>query len=167
MAWAPGRTRMGLHSWTETWPPGNVSESSFECHDFMRLCFEISAPLVAEAFRTDPEVAELLDPAVFVGADEEDCAAAVVERIQLAEVMSGVQITEEESAQEDSLEGAPIAVLVMDRTSTTFLPRSRSEDRSQIVALDGNCKWTRVRVTASAARSYREGLARFLPAKWE
>ncbi len=78
------------------------------------------APLVAEAFRTDPEVAELLDPAVFVGADEEDCAAAVVERIQLAEVMSGVEIIEEKSAGEDSLERGPIAVLVMDKTSATF-----------------------------------------------
>ncbi len=89
------------------------------------------APLVAEAFRTDPEVDDLLDPALLIRADEEACAAAVVERIQLVEVMSRVEVTEEKSAQEDAAEGAAIAVLVMDNTSATFyrVPDPRTDPR--------------------------------------
>jgi hypothetical protein len=75
---------------------------------------------VAEAFRTDPAVAELLDPAVFIGADEDDCAAAVVERLQLAEVMSGMEITQGSGMRDQTSNRAPIAVLVMDQTSATI-----------------------------------------------
>ena len=49
---------------------------------------------VAETFRTDPDVGELLDPAVFIGVAADECAAAVVERIQLSEVLSGVELLE-------------------------------------------------------------------------
>ncbi len=78
------------------------------------------APQLAEAFRTDPEVAALFDPAVFIGSDEDDCAAAVVERLQLAEVMSGVKTIEGHPIKGAASEDTPIAVLVMDKTSATF-----------------------------------------------
>jgi hypothetical protein len=77
------------------------------------------APLVAETFRTDPDIDELLEPAVFVGVDEDACAAAVVERIQLTEAMCGLKCTEAPSPGEQSGSGAPIAVLVMDEQSAT------------------------------------------------
>ena len=77
------------------------------------------APLVAETFRTDPDVDELLEPAVFVGVAEDACAAAVVERIQLTEAMCGVKCTEAPPVGGQSASGAPIAVLVMDEQSAT------------------------------------------------
>jgi hypothetical protein len=89
------------------------------------------APQIAEAFRSDPEVDELFDPAVFIGADNDDCAAAVVERLQLAEVMSGVDIIHGNEAIEPTLDGRSIAVLVMDKISATFYsvpdPRTNPE----------------------------------------
>jgi hypothetical protein len=78
------------------------------------------APQVAETFRTDPDVAKLLDPAVFVGVDEDECAAAVVERIQLTAVMSGVDLIEANPIGDKAPERLPIAVLVMDKTRATM-----------------------------------------------
>jgi hypothetical protein len=89
------------------------------------------APQIAETFRTDPDVAKLLDPAVFVGVDEDACAAAVVERLQLMEVMSGVDLIERIPMGNNRPEKVPIAVLVMDKTHATMYrvadPRTNPE----------------------------------------
>jgi hypothetical protein len=78
------------------------------------------APRVAETFRNDPDVGELLEPAVFIGVAEDECAAAVVERIQLTEAMSGLEFLETIPLGDRSPESVPIAVLVMDESSATI-----------------------------------------------
>jgi hypothetical protein len=78
-----------------------------------------AAPKVAEMFRTNPRVAALLDPAVYIAADGEGVIASVVERLQLAELMSGLDSADWMPIWDESLEGAPIAVLVRDQSSTT------------------------------------------------
>jgi hypothetical protein len=78
------------------------------------------APQVAETFRIDPDVAELIEPAVFIGVAEDDCAAAVVERIQLSDVLSGVEALETIPTGDRSPESVPITILVMDATSATM-----------------------------------------------
>src|SRR5438045_3547218 len=77
------------------------------------------APKVAEMFRTDPRVADLLDPAVLVDANEEGCVATVVERLQLTELMSGAELASGRPMQDPSPDNAPIAVLVMDENGAT------------------------------------------------
>jgi len=83
------------------------------------LMLQNIGPLVAEAFRSDPDVDQLLEPAVFVGVAEGGCAAAVVERIQLTGAMSGVDVHEEPPVEEPPPGGVQIEVLVMDEQSAT------------------------------------------------
>ncbi len=104
-------------------PRVSVRRNAFESYPMQRahsLVLLDIAPRVAETFRTDPEVADLLEPAVFVGVAEDECAAAVVERIQLTEVMSGVEFLETIPLGDRSSESVPIAILVMDKKSATF-----------------------------------------------
>jgi hypothetical protein len=77
------------------------------------------APKIAEKFKTDPSVAEFLDPAVLVNADEDGCVASIVERLQLTEMMSAAELTSGEPVGHESPDGAPIAVLVMDKSGAT------------------------------------------------
>jgi hypothetical protein len=78
-----------------------------------------AAPKVAEMFRTDPKVAALLDPAVYIAADEDGLIASVVERLQLAELISGLDSAAWMPTSGESPTDAPIAVFVRDESSTT------------------------------------------------
>jgi hypothetical protein len=78
-----------------------------------------AAPKVEEMFRRDPRVAALLDPAVYIAADGEGVIASVVERSQLTELITGLEPIDRKPIWDESLEGAPIAVLVRDESSTT------------------------------------------------
>jgi hypothetical protein len=83
------------------------------------LMLQNIGPLVAETIRSDPDVDELLEPAVFVGVAEGGCAAAVVERIQLTGAMSGVNVREEPPLGDPPPGRTQIEVLVMDEQSAT------------------------------------------------
>jgi UDP-N-acetyl-D-mannosaminuronic acid transferase (WecB/TagA/CpsF family) len=87
-----------------------------EVHAIMLLC---AAPKVAEMFRSDPKVADLLDPAVYIAADGEGVIASVVERLQLAKLISGLDSADWMPTSRESAEAAPIAVLVRDESSVT------------------------------------------------
>ena len=89
----------------------------------------LAAPKVAEMFRTDPKVAELLDPAVYIGADEEGVIASIVERLKLMEPTLGMESTVRKAILENSPKGALIAVLVIDESgaSAFHVPDPRSE----------------------------------------
>ena len=91
-------------------------------------------------FRTDPRIADLIDPAVYIRADDEgrNVSYMVVERLQLIEVMSNVESDEGLLfADEPREEGAPVAILVMDEESAGSLQRPRSENRPRTMAMDG------------------------------
>ena len=77
------------------------------------------APDVADMFRSDPKVADLLDPAVYISADEEGVLASVVERLQLTELISGQNQAGPNPIWDEAPEGAPIAVLVKDENGAT------------------------------------------------
>ena len=77
------------------------------------------APDVAEMFRSDPKVADLLDPAVYISADEDGVLASVVERLQLTELISGLNQAELNPIWDEAPEGTAIAVLVTDENGAT------------------------------------------------
>ncbi len=77
------------------------------------MLFDI-APKVAELFRTDPQVAELSNPAVLVEAEGVECVASVLEESELSGILSSATLEEGISA-EDAPEGdGLISVLVVD-----------------------------------------------------
>jgi hypothetical protein len=74
---------------------------------------------VAKWLRTDPMVAELLDPAVFIAADDEHCYATLIERLELIGMMSEIETAAGEPL-DDLPDGAGIAVLVADKSGATI-----------------------------------------------
>jgi hypothetical protein len=75
-----------------------------------------AAPKVAEMFRIDPKVAALLDPAVYIAANEDGLIASVVKRLQLAELISGPVSADWTQILGETPEDAPIVVLVSDES---------------------------------------------------
>jgi hypothetical protein len=69
---------------------------------------------VAEMFHNDPKVADLLDPAVYIAADGDGVIASIVERLQLTELVAGLEPTARKPIWDESPPGASIAVLVKD-----------------------------------------------------
>jgi hypothetical protein len=86
------------------------------------------APKIAELFRNDSRVAELLDPAVILDAYEQECEARLQERLQLTELMSGARLLHGVPVNAAPPEHAPILVLVIDKTgaSTYHVPDPRT-----------------------------------------
>jgi hypothetical protein len=72
------------------------------------------APKVADMFRTDPKIADLLDPAVYIAADDDGVIASVVERLELLKVVSELRSNALKPIWEKTSEEAPIAILVTD-----------------------------------------------------
>jgi hypothetical protein len=83
----------------------------FGVHAIMILAV---APKVAEMFRSDPKIANLLDPAIYIAADDDGVIASVVERLELLEVVSRLRSNDLKPIWEKSPEEAPIAILVTD-----------------------------------------------------
>ena len=74
----------------------------------------LSCAKVAVMFRTDPKVASLLDPAVYIAADGDGVIASVVERLQLTEPIFDLKPAQRSPIWDEEPEDAPIAVLVVD-----------------------------------------------------
>jgi hypothetical protein len=87
------------------------------------------APSVAEMFRTDPKIADLLDPAVYIAADGGGVIASVVERLELTNLISSLQPKNGMPIWDKFPVDAPIAVLVIDRSSAAVysVPDPRSD----------------------------------------
>jgi hypothetical protein len=77
------------------------------------------APKIAELFRNDPRVAELLDPAVILDAYEQECEARLQERLQLTVLMSGEQLLRGDPINTEPSPHAPITVLVIDKSGAS------------------------------------------------
>jgi hypothetical protein len=73
------------------------------------------APKVAEMFRSDPKIADLLDPAVYIAADGDGVIASFVERLELVELVPGPRSSDRKPIWAKSPEEAPIAILVKDK----------------------------------------------------
>jgi hypothetical protein len=86
------------------------------------------APKVAEMFRTDPHVAELLDPAIYVAADADECVVTVANGSELTKLIPDWELTHAERIDDESPRGAPIMALVMDESGVTIyrLPDPRT-----------------------------------------
>jgi hypothetical protein len=82
--------------------------------DFHAVILFNIAPQVAEMFRTDPEVAALSDPAVLIDADGDEGVATVLERSELAEILSAATLEEGTSIQEVPDGEGLISILVVD-----------------------------------------------------
>jgi hypothetical protein len=86
------------------------------------------ASKIVELFRNDPRVTELLDPAVILDAYDQECEARIQERLQLTEVMSGVELLRGDPVNTEPSVQAPITVLVVDKrgASTYRVPDPRT-----------------------------------------
>ncbi len=82
------------------------------------MIFDI-APEVAEMFRTDPKIAGLLEPAVLVEVNGDECVASVVERSELAEILSAATLDEGTSFQDVPHGDGLMSVLVVDDKSAS------------------------------------------------
>jgi hypothetical protein len=87
---------------------------------------------VAHALRTDPKVAELIEPAVLISANEEGCVASVVERLQVVEMLAGKEPTEGPPVTAPSPEDKPIlaALLYKGQVACWRLPDPRISPES-------------------------------------
>jgi hypothetical protein len=74
------------------------------------------APKVAERFRADPKVAELVQPAVWIDANEEGCAAVIIERLEVIEALAPYESTNGRGVADPASEEAPITVVVVHHT---------------------------------------------------
>jgi hypothetical protein len=72
------------------------------------------APMLAEMFHSDPRIADLLDPAIYIAVDDDGVIASVVERLELVELVFGMRSSDGKQVWDNSREKAPIAVLVSD-----------------------------------------------------
>jgi hypothetical protein len=79
------------------------------------IMLENVAPKIADQFRTDPKVATLIEPAVWINAIEEGCAAVIIERLEAIEAMSKCEPAEGPGVATPPPPGHPILAVVVDR----------------------------------------------------
>ncbi len=74
---------------------------------------------VAEKLRTDPRVANFLDPAVCIAAYQQGCDAALIERVEVMQIMWEIRTNQAEPMQATCV-GPSVAVLIADNSGATF-----------------------------------------------
>jgi hypothetical protein len=78
------------------------------------------APEIAAMFRADPMLAAFLDPAVHIEVDDEGhVTPKLVERLQLIKAMSKMDSTDGRLFTNESPQGLPIAVFVIDKDKSS------------------------------------------------
>jgi hypothetical protein len=97
-----------------------------------RIMLADVGPKVAHALRTDPKVAELIEPAVLISANEEGGVASVVERLQVVEMLAGKEPTAGPPVTAPSPEDRPIlaALLYKGQVACWRLPDPRISPES-------------------------------------
>jgi hypothetical protein len=79
-----------------------------------------AATEIAAMFRADPRLAAFLDPVVHIEFDNEGRVThKLVERLQLIKAMSDMESTDGRQFTNESPEGLPIAVFVIDKDRST------------------------------------------------
>jgi hypothetical protein len=73
---------------------------------------------VAERLRTDPRVANYLDPAIYIAAFDEGCDATLLERLELTKIVSEIRCNRDQP--DATTVGPTVAVLVVDKHGATF-----------------------------------------------
>jgi hypothetical protein len=90
------------------------------------------APKIAELFRNNPRVDELLDPAVVVDAYDQECDVRLHERLELTVLMSDEQLLRGDPINTEPSQHASITVLVIDKSGTSAYrvpdPRAHPEE---------------------------------------
>jgi hypothetical protein len=74
---------------------------------------------VAKRLRTDPQVANFLDPAIFIAAYDDGCDATLLERLEVMQIMQEIKCDSPEPAQSRCV-GPFVAVLIADKRGGTF-----------------------------------------------
>jgi hypothetical protein len=77
------------------------------------------ASRVAEKLRTDPRIANFLDPSVCIAAYDDGCDATLIERLEVTQIMSEIRTNEAEPVQATSV-GPTVAVLIADKSGATL-----------------------------------------------
>jgi hypothetical protein len=94
------------------------------------------APGVAEEFRTDPRVAALIEPAVWIDANEEMCVAQIIERLEALAALSPFELVEGPGVAAPGREDRPILIVVVNHAGnppdaqTYYVPDPRKEPTS-------------------------------------
>lgn len=81
-----------------------------EVHRFVLLQ---AAREVAELFGSDPGVAALIDPAVWIDANEDGYAATIIERLEVVDALSGFPLAEGPGVAQRPPDDSPITVVVV------------------------------------------------------
>ena len=77
-------------------------------------------PRVAVMLRTDPEIAELIAPAVCIDVEGEAPVIRIIERSLLIEAMTNAELFDGIQFMDESLVDLPIAVLVINKSGATL-----------------------------------------------
>jgi hypothetical protein len=77
------------------------------------------ATRVAERLRTDPRIANFIDPAVCIAAHEEGCDATLVERLELTKIMAEIRSDPADPAETATV-GSTVGVLIVDKKGASF-----------------------------------------------
>jgi hypothetical protein len=77
------------------------------------------ASRVAKKLRTDPRIANFLDPAVCIAAYDDGCDATLIERLKVMQITSEIGTTQAVPMQATSV-GPSVAVLIADKSGATL-----------------------------------------------
>ncbi len=87
-------------------------------HDHTTMLLDVAAR-VAERLRTDPLVANLLDPAIFIAAFDDGCDATLLERLEVVHIMREIECDPPQPIDSTSA-GPCVAVLIADKSGGSF-----------------------------------------------
>jgi hypothetical protein len=77
------------------------------------------ATRVAEKLRTDPMVANFIDPAICIAAYDEGCDATLVERLELTKIMAEIR-SDPDGPDDVPTTGPAVGVLIIDKMGASF-----------------------------------------------
>jgi hypothetical protein len=87
-------------------------------NDHMTMLLDVAAR-VAERLRSDPHVANFLEPAIFIAAFDDGCDATLLERGEVMQIMREIECDPPKPA-ESTCAGPFIALLIADKSGGSF-----------------------------------------------
>jgi hypothetical protein len=87
-------------------------------NEHMAMLLDVAAR-VAQRMRTDPHVANFLDPAIFIAAFDDVCDATLLERVEVMQIMREIECDPPKPSK-SACAGPFIALLIADKSGGSF-----------------------------------------------